>query len=60
MELALHAADCSVPCRPDFDIVRKWTYLLFDEFFMQGDLELKENLAVSFLCDRKTTNVVQS
>ena len=49
-----------MPCRPDFDIVRKWTYLLFDEFFMQGDLEVKENLAVSFLCDRKTTNVVQS
>jgi len=33
MDLVLHAADVSVPCRPDFEIVREWTYLLFDEFF---------------------------
>lgn len=60
MELALHAADCSVPSRPDFDTVRKWTYLLFDEFFTQGDMEMKQNLDVSFLCDRHTTNVAKS
>lgn len=33
MEIALHASDLSVPCRPDFALVRQWTYLLFDEFF---------------------------
>jgi hypothetical protein len=33
---------------------------LFDEFFMQGDLEKQENLPISFLCDRKTTNVAES
>ena len=60
MELALHAADVSVPCRPQFEIVRKWTYLLFEEFFYQGDMEIKQNLDVSFLCDRKTTNVAKS
>jgi len=60
MELVLHSADVSVPCRPDFELVREWTYLLFDEFFCQGDQELKESLSVSFLCDRKTTNVAKS
>lgn len=60
MEVGLHAADLSVPCRSDFKLVRKWTYLLFDEFFMQGDQELKQDLPVSFLCDRKTTNVAKS
>mgnify|MGYP000870690213 CR=1 FL=1 len=60
MEVALHAADVSVPCRPEFGIVRKWTYLLFEEFFEQGDLEKAEALPVSFLCDRVTTNVAKS
>lgn len=60
MEVCLHAADVSVPCRPQFDIVRKWTYLLFEEFFEQGDAELKQDLSISFLCDRKTTNVAKS
>lgn len=60
MEIALHAADVSVPCRPNFDLVRKWTYLLFEEFFEQGDTEKREALSVSFLCDRKTTNVAKS
>ena len=39
MDMVIHAADCSVPCMPNFDYVRKWTYLLFDEFFEQGDME---------------------
>lgn len=60
MEIALHAADVSVPCRPNFELVRKWTYLLFEEFFDQGDVEKRNNLSVSFLCDRKTTNVAKS
>jgi hypothetical protein len=60
MEMALHASDLSVPCRPNFELVRKWTYLLFEEFFMQGDQEQKLNIPVSFLCDRSTTNVAKS
>ena len=60
MEIALHACDVSVPCRPNFNLVRKWTYLLFEEFFAQGDDEIKLKLPVSFLCDRKTTNVVKA
>lgn len=59
MEICLHSADVSVPSRP-FEVVKEWTYLLFDEFFMQGDLEKEKNLPVSMLCDRITTNVAKS
>jgi hypothetical protein len=38
LEISLHACDVSQQGR-DFPIVHEWTYLLFDEFFDQGDLE---------------------
>ena len=38
MEFCVHAADVSTQCRP-FEIAHEWTYLLFEEFFKQGDLE---------------------
>ena len=41
----------------NFDVVKKWSYLLFEEFFLQGDLEKEENLPVSFLCDRQKDNI---
>lgn len=59
LEISLHAADVSPPCR-DFEITQEWTYLLFDEFFKQGDAEKAQKLPVSFLCDRETTNVAGS
>jgi hypothetical protein len=37
--------------------VKKWSYLLFEEFFLQGDLEKEENLPVSFLCDRQKDKI---
>jgi hypothetical protein len=40
-----------------FEVAKEWVYLLFDEFFMQGDIELAKELPISMLCDRKTTNV---
>lgn len=33
LELSMHASDVSVPCR-DFKLVKDWTYLLFEEFFI--------------------------
>ena len=33
IEIAIHTADISAASRPDFDLVKKWTYLLYDEFF---------------------------
>jgi hypothetical protein len=59
LDIAQHVGDLSVGTR-NFDLVKKWSYLLFEEFFMQGDLEKDEGLPVSFLCDRKTTNVTKS
>ena len=56
MNILIHAADVSPPTRK-FDITRQWTYLLFDEFFDQGDREKIEELPVSMLCDRVTTSV---
>jgi cAMP-specific phosphodiesterase 4 len=59
MEICLHSADVSIPAR-EFSVVKEWTYLLFEEFFTQGDLEKENNLPVSMLCDRCTTHVAKS
>ena len=56
MDFTIHACDISQSCR-SFDLVKQWTYLLFDEFFQQGDIEKEYNLPVSMLCDRSNTNV---
>lgn len=50
----IHACDLSTPTR-SFETLKNWTYLLFDEFFVQGDSEKELSLPVSFLCDRETT-----
>lgn len=55
----MHTCDVSVPTR-DFHVVKNWTYLLFEEFFEQGDLEKEKGLPVSMLCDRNTTHVAKS
>uniref|UniRef100_A0A7S3FVS4 Phosphodiesterase n=1 Tax=Strombidium rassoulzadegani TaxID=1082188 RepID=A0A7S3FVS4_9SPIT len=59
MEICLHACDISQQTR-GFDYAKKWTYLLFEEFFDQGDIEKNEKLPVSMLCDRVNTNVMKS
>lgn len=59
LELCVHATDVSTQTRP-FDVAVEWTWLLFEEFFNQGDLEKTEKLPVSFLCDRTTTNIAKS
>jgi cAMP-specific phosphodiesterase 4 len=59
IEICLHAADVSSQCRP-FEVAKEWSYLLFEEFFWQGDLEKEQNLPVSFLCDRTNTNIAKS
>ena len=59
LEMALHCSDLT-PGSRDFATAKKWTYLLFEEFFHQGDVEKRENLPVSFLCDRVTTNVASN
>ena len=58
-EFLFHVADISNSSKP-FDLCRKWTDLLFVEFFNQGDNEKKNNFPVSMFMDRTTTNIAQS
>ena len=57
--MSLHCCDISQQTRK-FPVAKKWTYLLFEEFFDQGDKEKEQMLPVSMLCDRNTVNVRDS
>ncbi|XP_071977675.1 dual specificity calcium/calmodulin-dependent 3',5'-cyclic nucleotide phosphodiesterase 1A isoform X1 [Engystomops pustulosus] len=59
MSLILHAADISHPAKV-WDMHQRWTDLLMEEFFRQGDKEVELGLPFSPLCDRKSTLVAQS
>lgn len=59
MECCLHACDVGQQTR-SFKVVKEWTYLLFEEFFAQGDTEKELNLPISMLCNRDTTKVAAS
>ncbi|XP_059059811.1 dual specificity calcium/calmodulin-dependent 3',5'-cyclic nucleotide phosphodiesterase 1C-like [Achroia grisella] len=56
LQMALKCADISNPCRP-WDISRKWSLKVCEEFFRQGDYERRLNLPVTALCDRHTTSI---
>ncbi|CAH4038957.1 cGMP-inhibited 3',5'-cyclic phosphodiesterase A-like isoform X1 [Pieris brassicae] len=56
LQIALKCADISNPCRP-WEISRKWSLKVCEEFFRQGDYERKLNLPVTALCDRHTTSI---
>ncbi|XP_047116582.1 cAMP-specific 3',5'-cyclic phosphodiesterase 4A-like isoform X3 [Schistocerca piceifrons] len=56
LQIALKCADISNPCRP-WDVSRKWSQKVCEEFFRQGDYERQLNLPVTSLCDRQTTSV---
>ncbi|KAG7313398.1 hypothetical protein JYU34_000517 [Plutella xylostella] len=56
LQIALKCADISNPCRP-WDISRKWSLKVCEEFFRQGDYERRLNLPVTALCDRHTTSI---
>ena len=59
LEILLHVADISNPART-FHLSEKWAYLISEEFFRQGDRELKRGLDISPLCDRNNTNINES
>ena len=55
----IHSADLAHNTKL-FNISLKWVELLSEEFWLQGDKEKSMGLNVSFLCDRKNTNVPSS
>ena len=59
LNFIIHSSDISNTGKP-FELCKKWTDLLMEEFFAQGDKEIKENLPVSFLCDREKTDIEKS
>lgn len=59
LALVLHCCDISHPAKK-WSIHNRWTKLLLEEFFRQGDLELELGLPYSPLCDRNNTLVAES
>lgn len=56
LQISLKCADISNPCRP-WDVSKKWSQKVCEEFFRQGDYERQLNLPVTSLCDRYSTSV---
>lgn len=50
----LHTSDISNPAKK-WEVSKKWSDLVLQEFFEQGDREKREQLPVSMNCDRDTT-----
>ena len=59
MSLVLHCCDISHPAKR-WDLHHRWTMLLLEEFFRQGDKERELGLPFSPLCDRNNTLVAES
>ncbi|XP_024916120.1 calcium/calmodulin-dependent 3',5'-cyclic nucleotide phosphodiesterase 1B isoform X2 [Cynoglossus semilaevis] len=59
LSLLLHTADISHPSKP-WALHSRWTKVLMEEFFRQGDREAELGLPFSPLCDRKSTLVAES
>ncbi|XP_072034774.1 dual specificity calcium/calmodulin-dependent 3',5'-cyclic nucleotide phosphodiesterase 1A-like isoform X2 [Amphiura filiformis] len=59
LALAIHCADISHPAK-EWRLHNKWTRLLMNEFFKQGDREKELGLPFSPLCDRNSTMIAES
>ncbi|KAL5237763.1 hypothetical protein ACI65C_005173 [Semiaphis heraclei] len=59
MSMILHCADISHPAK-EWNMHYRWTSLLLEEFFLQGDMEKKLGLPFSPLCDRNNTLIAES
>ena len=57
-EMCIKAADIGHAAKA-LDLHEKWTVLVCEEFFQQGDLEKKLGLPVSMYCDRETTDIAK-
>jgi len=59
LEMLVHFADVSNPAKPS-NISFKWTHLVVEEFFRQGDLERSKGLTIGPMLDRNDTNIAKS
>jgi hypothetical protein len=59
MNFLLHTADIS-HCSKNFNISFKWTELLNQEFWREGDEEKEKKLQIGFLCDRNNADTPRS
>ena len=59
MSLTFHLADISNGTKP-WEVCKKWTELLFQEFYKQGDQERRNRQPISYLMDRATVNIAKS
>ncbi|OMJ72662.1 hypothetical protein SteCoe_28830 [Stentor coeruleus] len=57
--MALKCADIGHSAK-DYDLHEKWSMLVCEEFFRQGDLEKERGQTVSMYCDRVTTDIPKS
>jgi hypothetical protein len=59
LSMCIHTADLSNPAKIN-EVFDKWTELVFNEFFAQGDIEKTKGFIPSMLCDRTTTKINKS
>lgn len=57
--MALKCADIGHSAK-DYDLHEKWSMLVCEEFFRQGDIEKARGQAVSMYCDRESTDIPKS
>lgn len=55
----VHTSDLSNPAKMN-EVFDKWTTLVYEEFFHQGDVERKLGMNISALCDRNNVKVCKS
>lgn len=59
LTMMFHLADVSNATKP-WEVCRRWTDMLFVEFFNQGDIERQRGQTISYLMDRLTVNTAKS
>ena len=58
LKIALHVCDIANATKRE-DVYLKWNNAIIDEFYQQGDEELRRGMAISPLCDRREPRVAQ-
>eukprot|EP00359_Climacostomum_virens_P006720 CAMPEP_0204911428 /NCGR_PEP_ID=MMETSP1397-20131031/9778_1 /ASSEMBLY_ACC=CAM_ASM_000891 /TAXON_ID=49980 /ORGANISM="Climacostomum Climacostomum virens, Strain Stock W-24" /LENGTH=625 /DNA_ID=CAMNT_0052081979 /DNA_START=195 /DNA_END=2068 /DNA_ORIENTATION=+ len=59
LNLGIKCADLGHSCKKP-DLHQRWTNLIVEELFTQGDIEKARGLPVSMYCDRETTDLPKS